>query len=345
MKEEKSIEELAEEKAEHVVALFKAAPDDLAQQNEALYDLRLETVRSAAALTEAKFEDDFLRGLAHDLPEYNIEALYQTRASLPALVSAILAGWLFGGFLATLLGFFGLGGEILRPCAIFGFLWAEEYFSTNQRARKIFLAAFGLGGLGRLAAALGSGAMRVFSFTSLRRLIFGGVPRPNIFKCLWLWLGAVFLCIFFARRRTSINYPALRESLLKQIKERLVLSIYVFKEVANLQALLETGKKQAGERDSYCPRKNCELVNATLSLLDTLDQDKASWLSGILKRIGYEVGDGGSLVWNSSVHAPLYEAIGAIADGDKCLVLRRPCTVNGKTIRGLVQRLPDGVEI
>ncbi|MBD5642015.1 MAG: hypothetical protein HDQ91_06315, partial [Desulfovibrio sp.] len=162
------IDSIAQNRASEAVAVCNSDSGDAARQNEALYDLRLETVRDAAELAGAKPGEERLYELAQALPAYDISSLYQTRASLLSLVSSVLAGWLLGGFLATVLGIFGLGGEILRPMAILACLWVMEYFSANPRARRIGLAALGLGGLARLAAGLASGAARIASFGSIR---------------------------------------------------------------------------------------------------------------------------------------------------------------------------------
>lgn len=338
------IRQIAENQAEAKVALCRADANDVARQNEVLYDLRLETVRQAAELVRAEPDENELRDLAQALPAYDIASLYQTRASLLSLGSAVVVGWLLGGFLATVLGLFKLGGDILRPCAIFACLWGEEYFSVNPRARRIALAALGLGGLGRLAAALAAGAVRIASFGSIRQLIFGALPRPNIFKCLWLWAGAIFLCIFFARRETSLNFPALKQSLVRQIEERLRFCALVLSELAKLRKEAATATDAAAGANGRCPRQDCELAQAALSLLDTLDADKSAWLAGILARVGYEPKEGGRIIWDSAIHAGLYEPLGLIRDGDECLVLKRPYLVNGRVTRGQAQRLPVGAK-
>lgn len=331
--------------AEATVAICKSDSGDAARQNEALYDLRLETARTAALLAGTEIEEDFLRDLAQVLPAYEISSLYQTRTSILSLVGAILAGWFLGGFLATVLGFLGLGGEILRPCAIFACLWAEEYFSVNPRARKIALAALGLGGLGRLAAGLASGVVRFASPGAIRQLVFGAIPRPNPFKWLWLWLGAIFLCIFFSRRETSLNFTALQQSLEKQIAERLSLCVFVLTRIAQLRSEAEAARKFPHGGDGRCPAGSCELADAALSLLDTLDKDMAAWLGGILARLGYEAKEGGKIIWDSSVHAELYDQIGLIRDGDECLVLKRPYLANGRLVRGQAQRISGGATV
>lgn len=338
------IAQIAERRASEIVAICKGDAGDVARQNEALYDLRLDTVRDAVDLTGAKLDDDLLYELAQALPTYDISALYQTRASLLSLTSAVFIGWLLGGFLATLLGLLGLGGEILRPCAILACLWCVEYFSVNPRARKIGLAALGLGGLARLATGLASGVVRLASFGSIRQFIFGGLPRPNIFKCFWLWTGAIFLCIFFARRETSLNFGVLQHSISRQIGERLDFCVIVLDEFIKLDNQLKNAQSDDTRDDKRCPKPDCELAKAVLSLLDVLDADKGAWLGGILARLGYEPQAGGRLVWESAIHADMYDPIGLISDGDEFLVLKRPYLANGKRVRGQAQRIAGGAK-
>lgn len=341
MKEQlkQEIGRVAEHLASETVAVCKADSGDAARQNEALYDLRLGTVREAAELAGATVDDELLYELAQVLPAYDISSLYQTRASFISLTSSVLAGWVLGGLLATVLGIFRLGGDILRPCAILACLWCAEYFSVNPRARKIGLAALGLGGLARLAAGLASGIVRIASLGSLRQFIFGSLPRPNIFKCLWLWVGAIFLCIFFARRETSVNFAALQQSLEKQVGERLDFCILTLREFEKLRSQLENARPEILRDSVRCPKQNCELAEAALSLLDVLDGDKSAWLAGILARLGYEPQSGGRLTWSSAIHADMYDPIGLIGDGDEFLVLKRPYVANGKLIRGQAQRI------
>ena len=45
------------------------------------------------------------------------------------------------------------------------------------------------------------------------------------------------------------------------------------------------------------------------------------------------------LVWDEADHRDLYEPVGLVKNGDRCLVFSRPLTKDGKTIRGRVQRM------
>ena len=278
------------------------------------------------------------------LPGYDTAGFYRTRSSFLALALAVLLGWFAGGIVSTLFGFVGLGGEILRPAAIFGAVWLEDYLSTNPRARRIMLAFLGMGMLTRYAAALAAGMVRFTSFASLRSLIFGSLPKINIFKATWLWFGALIMFAFFAKKQTGFDSVLARESLTRQIEQQLALCVYVFfrfklhtEESQSLRLSLE---EKAGS--GKCPLKNCGLAETVINMLDTLKPDQRHHLGDALAQAGYDVQNREDtwLIWNAAEHEPLYNALGLVRDGDKCIVLSRPYQVGNEMIKGTVQRMP-----
>lgn len=335
------IQRIASESAQRTVSALEAAPRDFAAHKERLQDLKLTTVRAAAELAGAHPGDDLVWDLAAVLPDYDDQSLYQARSSLLALACAVFLGWLLGGFLATFLDFLGLGGEIIRPAAILSCVWLEEYLGTNPRARKIMLTVLGLGGLARLAAAMAAGVARFTSLGSIRQLIFGVGARPNIFKTAWLWFGACLLFVFFARKTTGLDLGLFRQNLARQIAARLSFLRFVFRELQMRDNALESVKDRASNRDSsLCPKKDCQLARAAISLLDSLDGDKAAWLASSLALAGYEPKDIQSdyLIWSPD-QAENYEPVGLVKAGDRCRILKRPFSRNGVVSKGQVQRL------
>lgn len=338
---DRQIEKEAQKEADEAVAAFEKQPRDFAAQKECLYDLRQTTAQAAAGISGANVSPELVWQLARDLPAYDASSLYQSRASIIALASAVALGWIMGGILSTLLGLLGLGGEIIRPALIVVFLWLEEFFGANPRARKVMFTVLGLGALGRFAAALASGLVRIASLGSLRQLIFGAGLRHGFFKSIWLWAGAIFLLIFFSRRSSGIDIRAFKESLTLQISARLRLLILFFRELGECSDRLARLEENGLPGASLCPKSNCALASAALSLLGQLNPDQAAWLSSALERAGYKVHEPASayLIWDSGKNAAEYDTVGLVQDGDRCLILRPAWFVNGSVRKGLVQRV------
>lgn len=336
------IEAAAQKEADQAASAFTRQPRDYAAQNEYLYDLRLTTARIALQLSGANAPEELVWQIARDLPAYDVSPLYQSRASIIALACAVTLGWIMGGILSTLLGLIGLGGEIIRPALIVVFLWLEEFFGANPRARKAMLAVLGLGALGRFAAALASGVVRIASLGSIRQLIFGAGIKRGFFKSVWLWLGAIFLLIFFSRRSSGIDLRAFKESMTEQISQRLRLLILFFRELGEYGARLARLEESDSQDSPFCPRKDCALASAALSLLGQLQPDQAAWLAAALERTGYKVHPDASayLIWDSGKNPAEYDTVGLVKDGDRCLILKPAWSVNGVIHKGLVQRVP-----
>lgn len=326
--------------ARDVMAAFKAAPDDIAAHKQRLLDLKYSICRRAAEAQDADPDSPLVWNLADNLPDFAVDTLYQTRASFLSLAVAVFLGWLAGGLLATLLGFLGLGGEIWRPLAIFGALWLEQYLGCNPRARRILLAVLGLGALGRFAAALASGMVRFSGVGGIRQLVFGAGTKPGIFRAAWLWFGAFFLYVFFAKKITGLDLDGFEENLERQIGQRYELADMVLEDVNAARAALATATN-GGNSGVYCPRSDCVLAQAAVSLLDSLDSDKRRYLTSSLARAGHAVKDADQdrLIWDQDAYGDLYEPVGLVRDGDPCLILSRPYEDAGKPVKGRVQRL------
>lgn len=340
---ETEINGFAATNAQEIAAAFGRNPRDPAAHRERLEDAKLAIVREAEKLADFPVSDGLVWQLAGAMPDLDDSVLYKARASLPALASAVLLGWLLGGFVSTFLGFLGLGGEILRPAAILLCLWLEEYLGTNPKARRIMLSVLGLGALGRFAASLASGLARFTSLGSLRQLIFGAGAHPGFFRSVWLWLGALFLLIFFAKKTTGLDLPAFRESLERQIAGRISLLLVFFEELNRKEEQIREITDSALPSESrYCPKEKCPLADAAISLLDTLDEKQGAWLAGALASAGYEVtaADSGYLIWGPEAEAE-YEPVGLVRPGDRCMILKRPVKREGRLIKGRAQRLPE----
>lgn len=330
----------AEEQAREILAAFKADPDNVVAHKQRLVDLELAICRHCALTFKDDPDSPLVWDLAEHLPDFDTASLYQTRTSFLSLTVAVLLGWLLGGILATFLGFLGLGGEIWRPAAILGALWLEQYLGCNPKARRILLTVLGLGALGRFAAALAAGMVRLSGIGGIRQLIFGSGPKPNFFKSIWLWFGAFFLYVFFAKKITGLDLDGFQENLEKQIQQRLDLAKMVLEEAREARRLAQD-IDGANTVNAYCSRSDCVLAQAAVSLLDSLDADKKRYLASTLARTGHAVKDATQdyIIWDQGEYGQLYTPIGLVRDGDRCLILSRPYEDAGKAVKGTVQRV------
>ncbi len=343
------IDKLATQLASETIEAFKKFPDNLALHQQTLIDLKQKVTDSAAELEEGDSQGhladrgEILWSLALHLPDFNTDSLYQKRSSLSAIALAIVLGWLLGGIAATLLGFIGLGGEILRPLAIFAFIWLGEWFSSNPGARRIALTALGLGGLVRFASLVVGGMFRFTGFAALRQAIFGSI-RPNIFKGFWLTGGAVCILIFFSKKISGVDLPAFRQSLQTQLEQRLNFLYFTLKEFDVRDERLNKLSLETNSPDNsnLCPRDSCSLATAVMDIMASLDSDSYRYLRSELESVGFsprsEENAQEYFIWNSEVHSQLYETIGIVRNGDRCRILKAPYTVDGKIVRGHAQR-------
>lgn len=334
-----NIQAFASAQAESVVAAIRQAPDDIGKRQAMLDDIKILICRHAAQSADSAPGETLLWGIAQQMPSFSTAALYHPRASLLSLTSAVLLGWFIGGLLSTLLGFLSLGGEILRPAAIIAVLWLEDYLAANAKARRILLTVLGLGALGRFAAAITAGISRLASLGSLRQLIFGAGRSPNIFKAGWLWFGAIFLYIFFAKRTAAPDLGAFKASLEEQIIAKYELMLLLFQELGRRDAQL-TRQMSGTQNAAAGVSAESPLAEAAISLLDTLGPEQRKFLASALSLSGIDIKDQDKeyLYWDSARDSGRYQPIGLVRDGDKCLILERPRESGGKLIRGRVQR-------
>lgn len=345
------LEELARSRAAEVTEGIAEEPNNYASHSRLLTDLKLAIIQGwADAFYQNKYESirppaEFLWNLAQDLPDFNADALYQKRSTLISLAAAVFLGWVLGGFLATFLGFLGLGGEIWRPAAIFCLLWAEEYLAANPRARNIVLAILGLGGLARFAASAAAGLIRFSSFGGWRQAIFGSGSLPNIFKAGWLFFGSFFIFVFLSKKITGLDFTAFQHSLASQIAQRLKLANFVFEQIDERNIALEQyrNKYEKPGSNGKCPKKDCSLALSVLSLLDNFDPGIRHYLTEKLAEAGYSIksAESNDLIWDNAIHAPIYDTIGLINDGDRFKILRPAYKSGDKLIKGHAQRAAD----
>lgn len=292
-----------------------------------LYDLNSALTR---ACLEKFFPDnstlgDLAPALACELPSFDTAKLYEKRQNLGAMAGMTLLGWFLGGALSGLLSLVGMGGDILRVGGVFAMFWFSEYLSSSPRARKTILACLGLSGLARMASSALGGFVGV---SGIRQAIFGMGRLPNIFKAGWLFLGSFFVFVFMAKKIDGLNIAAFEESLKKQVLERLRLVDFVFGEMAGLSA------QKAETADAR------RMAVAVADMLDGLPEEKSAHLRQALKLGGFETPKEEKwLIWNDVRDRELYEPVGMVKDGDRCLILSRPVSGQGEIRRGRVQRV------
>lgn len=303
-----------------------------------------EEVSPAADAGADAVHADMVWDLARALPDFSTGALYQKRSSLAAMAGMAVFGWFLGGLASTVLGWFGLGGDILRAFGVWAMFWLSEYLSANPRVRHGLLAALGLGALGRFAVSAMSGMLRITSWGSLRQAIFGAGRLPNIFKAGWLLFGAFFVLVFLSKKITALDMTAFRHSLREQVKERLELAAFVLGEVERRDAALAELRDRLDEAAAGDdPRRNGDaLARDLLGMLDGLDADARRFLLQRLSAAGYapERAEEDWLVWEPETHAALYDTVGLARPGERCRILRRAMHTPRGVVRGLVQRAP-----
>ena len=363
----------ADRLADEASDAIAAAPRDFAAHARALHDLKLALVEladrgeapaqegaeiaagpdsptpaaeDAAAALPGLPHADLVWDLARALPDFSTEALYQKRSSLAAMAGMAVFGWFLGGLASTVLGWLGLGGDILRAFGVWAMFWLSEYLSANPRARRGLLTLLGMGALGRFAVSAMSGMLRLTSWGSIRQAIFGVGRLPNIFKVGWLLFGACFVLVFLSKKSTALDMTAFRHSLREQAEERLRLAAFVLGEVESRDAALaELRDRLDEEADGEAPRRAGDaLARDMLAMLDGLDPDARRFLLQRLSAAGYapESADADWLVWDPARDAELYDTVGLVQEGDRCRILRRAMRTPSGVTRGLVQRAPAG---
>lgn len=345
-----NIEDFCSTLAAGITESIAKAPDDFNLHKQILHDLNDRLISTAAEMVERENaavlteRSELLWSLATNLPEFDTETLYQKRSSLLSIAASVFLGWIVGGVLATVLGIFGLGGDIIRPFTILGAIWLSEYLGGNPRARRMILTIFGLGGLTRFASLVVGGMFRFTGMASLRTAIFGSA-RAGLAKSLWLFGGAFFVLVFLSKKVSGLDVAAFRQSLRAQCVQKLKLLCFVLTQLLEkdktLRELYE--KEKPDDAKGKCSRDKCQLAGAIMEILNSLDKDKRAYLKSSLEAVGFhphtENDSDDYLVWDTEEHAPLYDTIGIVRDGDHCRILKTPYVADGQTIKGHVQKI------
>lgn len=341
--------------ADGAVDNIASFPKDYAQHRELLYDLKTDIVKVCAQQYAAQdaLDEELGWRLAHDMPDFSTAALYARRYSLLSMAGIVFFGFLAGGLLSTLLGWIGMGGEIIRVATVLGALYGAEYLSANARARTRLLAFLGLGSLAAFAAGLVAGVLRLTSWADLKRAVFGESSGPGPLKRLYLLLGAAFIFVFLSKKATALDIPAFKASLREQAGERARWLTAFFEAWGRLRMELSAleGSGASDPASAICPKSDCPLALSLIDMLDHLDADARRFLAGQLALVGYApggevpggdaLGGEGHIVWDDAVHADLYDTVGMVRNGDTCRILRRYASTGGAIIKGYVQKETD----
>lgn len=339
----RELEENAARLADAAVEKIASFPGEYAQHQRILYDLKTELADLGASTRGAALPDELRWRLAGDMPDFSTETLYQKRSSLWAMGGIVFFGYLLGGLLSTVLGWLGMGGDIIRVVAVWAMFYVSEYLSANPGARLRVLAFLGLGTLAGFAAGLMAGMLRLTSWAGFKRAVFGsGQAAPGLLKRCYLLLGAAFLFVFLSKKVTALDVTAFRHALRRQAAARIRWLLVFFEELNRRDAELAELKNSSGSgADSMkCPKKDCLLARDVIGMLDSFDADARAFLAEKLAAVGYETDSvrDDFLIWNGAEHEKLYDMVGLVREGDRCRVLRRHYQAGGRIVRGYVQR-------
>lgn len=191
-----------------------------------LYDLKTELIELCARPVTRPGARDGIPGddlkweLARNMPDFSTESLYQKRSSFLSMGGIVFFGYLLGGLLSTVLGWLGMGGDIIRVVTVWGMFYVSEYLSANPKARFRLLAFLGLGTLAKFTVDLLTGMLQLTSWAGIKRAVFGSGGAPGLLKRWYLLLGAAFLFVFLSKKVTALDVTAFRHSLRKQAEER-----------------------------------------------------------------------------------------------------------------------------
>ena len=331
------LEERAAGLADGVVEKIASFPREYAQHQQFLYDLKTELIELCArpvtrpGARDGIPDDDLKWELARNMPDFSTESLYQKRSSFLSMGGIVFFGYLLGGLLSTVLGWLGMGGDIIRVVTVWGMFYVSEYLSANPKARFRLLAFLGLGTLA--------------SWAGIKRAVFGSGRAPGLLKRWYLLLGAAFLFVFLSKKVTALDVTAFRHSLRKQAEERVRFLLAFFEELERLEAELAALQPGAHpDRSSVkCPKSDCLLALDVIEMLDSFDPDTRKFLTEKLAAVGYVTAAPGAatdeyLVWNDAEHGKFYDMIGLVRDGDRCRILKRAYAADEKIVKGYVQR-------
>ena len=345
------LEERAAGLADGVVEKIASFPREYAQHQQFLYDLKTELIELCArpvtrpGARDGIPDDDLKWELARNMPDFSTESLYQKRSSFLSMGGIVFFGYLLGGLLSTVLGWLGMGGDIIRVVTVWGMFYVSEYLSANPKARFRLLAFLGLGTLAKFTVDLLTGMLQLTSWAGIKRAVFGSGRAPGLLKRWYLLLGAAFLFVFLSKKVTALDVTAFRHSLRKQAEERVRFLLAFFEELERLEAELAALQPGAHpDRSSVkCPKSDCLLALDVIEMLDSFDPDARKFLTEKLAAVGYVTAAPGAatdeyLVWNDAEHGKFYDMIGLVRDGDRCRILKRAYAADEKIVKGYVQR-------
>lgn len=338
--EKGELKDIADSLAANVFTALQTSRDDPAGCKVILNDLKMQLSKKAASLSglDPALPDnlDLIWKVSHALPPFTLKYDQGRRMSALSLAMAISFGWIAGGLVSGFLNFFYLGGEILRPVAIFLFVWLADYLSVNDSSRKRFLKIFGWSALAGIASRIAAG---IFRFGSGWRAFLPGVAKPGFFRSLWLMLGLAVIFIFFSGKRTSQTIFLDKDALASEIQGRLNILCLLFEEInkANSRVALEL---QAGKDNRAALEAQTDLNKVIVDILDSLPPPQREFLGQKLELAGIrDLEVHNEFVWRESTDRQLYDGLGMVSDGDRVAVIRKPVEQRGRIEKGLVQRI------
>lgn len=341
MEQEERLKEAANELVDVTAALVAAQAHDAAGIQTVLKDLKLRVADKAAALadfaTDKPDNMDAVWKCGEAMPDFQLHTNGERRMSAISLASAVILGWLVGGVFSGLLNFFNMGGDVLRAAAIFVAVWLSDYLGANAAARTKLLRIFGWTVLGGIATRFAAGVMRLGA--GWRSFLPGGM-KPGFFRSAWLILGIAVIFVFFSGKEVKPGKAFDRNDLRQVIIGRLRFLIAVFSLLKSWQA--EIARKAADLDDANDnSASQAALLDALLQILPSLPQNSRAFLQEKLEKAGIrqQGPEESFFVWQPERDSELYEVLGLVQKGDKCVAVRRPVDKDGVLIKGLAQRV------
>ncbi len=327
------LKELCDSLVENALKKIKnASSEDVsqAQIDVAMFELKNEAIERLCdkySVNRLEFVTQF-----PDLPNIVIaENYYNTRFTLLSRCITVFLGLFIGNLLSTILNIIDLGGGFLQFICILTILYFSDYFAANDKIRTRILTALGLASVGRLALSITSAITNFGFFGIFRSSTFSILRGNNIFYNFYVVLATIFAFVFFSRTKPEFSSEKFAKALELNLNSWLnFVSLLLDKQNINYD------KKQT--KSDICPKNDCKLALNLIPFVQTLDENEKIWLSRLLADVGYVAQNGNSIIWNSSEHAHLYNKLGLIEDGDKCIVLNQAILKDDEIHKGYVQK-------
>lgn len=338
--EDERLKEAANELVDVTAALVAAQAHDAAGIRTVLKDLKLRVAEKGAALADFAADNpdafDVVWKCGEAMPDFQLQTSGERRMSAVSLASAVLLGWLAGGLLSGLLNLLNLGGDILRAAAIFLTVWLSDYLGANARARTKLLKIFGWTVLGGIATRFAAGIMRLGA--GWRSLLPAGM-KPGFFRSAWLLLGIAVIFVFFSGKQVKPGKSFDRAALREELVQRLRFLTAIFSILKTWRG--ELARKTAAIEDaSGNTASQAALLNAILEIMPSLPENPRAFLEEKLEKAGIrqQGPEESFFIWDPERDSGLYEVLGIIGQGDKCIAIRRPVEKDGAIVKGLAQR-------